>query len=108
MNIRFVFDGGGTLPSGNYNSDLRIDGTPGEEIPDLIDFDTGLGTGYSLWLVQAGATVTTAGSATSTYFDLPADYWNQIARTTNGGTAILEFPSHDPGASGASAVPTVT
>ena len=97
MNIRFVFDGGGTLPSGNYNSDLRIDGTPGEEIPDLIDFDTGLGTGYSLWLVQAGATVTTAGSATSTYFDLPADYWNQIARTTNGGTAILEFRGLTPG-----------
>ena len=98
MNIRFVFNGGGALPSGNYNSDLRIDGTPGEKIPDLIDFDTGLGTGYSLWLVQAGANVSTvASSATSTYFDLPASYWHQQARTTNGGTAILEFRGLTPG-----------
>jgi len=98
MNIRFVFNGGGTLPSGNYNSDLRIDGTLGEKIPDLIDFDTGLGTGYSLWLVQAGASVSTAGgAATSTYFDLPAEYWNQQATTTNGGTAILEFRGLTPG-----------
>lgn len=98
MNIRFVFNGGGTLPSGNYNSDLRIEGTPGEKIPDLIDFDTGLGTGYSLWLVQAGTnTLTSGASATSTYFDLPANYWNQQAYSTNGGTAILEFRGLTPG-----------
>ena len=85
------------MPSGNYNSDLRIEGTPGEKIPDLIDFDTGLGTGYSLWLVQAGNSTSTTPIATSTYFGLPAEYWNQIALTTNGGTAILEFRGLTPG-----------